>query len=150
MRRDKADKKYSPRLEKAQREEAWKYVGYPGLSRLMASSTDCFAVRKFCHLNVRVLLKLQDDIVKLERKLMDMDLHSMNMAAGKGGCGSFRLDADTPRERLLNVIAENTKDYSESTFLLTEPYRLTSSHRRALEPVLTAARSPNFVTRSDH
>lgn len=107
------DKKHGTQLEEAQKNEAWKYVGYPRFSRFMASSTDCFAVRKFCHLNVRVLLKLQDDIVKLERKLMEMDLHSMNMAKGKGGCGSFRLDADTPRERLLNVIGEKTKDYSE-------------------------------------
>ncbi|KXS94827.1 hypothetical protein AC578_3654 [Pseudocercospora eumusae] len=99
--------------EQLRRHQAWKYVGYPGFSRFVASSTDCFALRKFSDLNVRVLLKLQNDIVKLEDKLMKMDARSMSIDSGQGGCGSFRLDESTPRGKVLDAIAEKIKDYNE-------------------------------------
>ena len=95
-----------------ERAAAWKYVGYPKLSTLMASSNDCFAMRKFGALNIRVLLKLQNDIVTKERTLLEMD-----QASRKGhGCHSLQLDENTPRERLLDQIAALTKDYSKPAF----------------------------------
>ena len=93
---------------------AWKYVGYPGFSKFMASSNDCFALRKFGDLNVRVLLKLQNEIVRKERELRQMDQFTMDLPDTQGGCGSFRLDANTPRERLLDEIASLLEDYSLS------------------------------------
>ena len=95
-----------------ERKAAWKYVGYPGFSRFMASSNDCFALRKFTGLNVRVLLKLQNNVVELERRLDEMDNFSMNLPPGEGGCASFRLDADSPREKLLEEIDAALDKYS--------------------------------------
>ena len=86
----------------------------------MASSNDCLALRKFSTLNVRVLLKLQNEIVKMERRLDEMDEFSMSLPPGEGGCASFRLDADTPREALLDEVATALKDYSQHSLPLAE------------------------------
>ena len=95
-----------------ERKAAWKYVGYPGFSRFMASSNDCFALRKFTGLNVRVLLKLQNTVVELERRLDEMDNFTMDLPPGEGGCASFRLDANSPREKLLEEIDTALDKYS--------------------------------------
>jgi hypothetical protein len=96
-----------------ERRAAWKYVGYPGLSRFMASSNDCLALRKFTSLNVRVPPKLQNNVVELERRLEEMDNFSMDPPPDEGGCASFRLDADSPREALLEEIDAALDKYSE-------------------------------------
>lgn len=98
-----------------ERRAAWKYVGYPGFSRFMASSNDCFALRKFTGLNVRVLLKLQNNVVELERRLDEMDDFTKNLPPDEGGCASFRLDADSPREELLEEIDVALAKYSKSS-----------------------------------
>ena len=85
----------------------------------MASSNDCFAIRKFGSLNVRVLLNLQNQIVIKERELMAMDQASKNPAEETLGCGSLRLDVSTTRAQLLDDIGAVLKDYSE-------PYLLSS------------------------
>lgn len=97
-----------------ERAAAWKYVGYPGFSSLMASSNDCFAIRQFGTLNVRVLLKLQNEIVVKERALWELDEESKWPTNGvETGCGSFLLDAGGPREQLLKEISDLLKDYSQ-------------------------------------
>ncbi|KAK3069334.1 hypothetical protein LTR53_012397 [Teratosphaeriaceae sp. CCFEE 6253] len=98
--------------EERDRAAAWKYVGYPGFSRFMASSNDCLALRKFSSLNVRVLLKLQNDIVDLERRLDEMDHFTKKLPGREGGCGSFRLDTGSPREAILKKIAAALEDYN--------------------------------------
>ncbi|KAK3112688.1 hypothetical protein LTR53_010769 [Teratosphaeriaceae sp. CCFEE 6253] len=98
--------------EERDRTAAWKYVGYPGFSRFMASSNDCLALRKFSSLNVRVFLKLQNNIADLERQLDKMDDFTKTLPIGQGGCGSFRLDTGTPREALLEKIAAALEDYN--------------------------------------
>jgi hypothetical protein len=95
-----------------ERRAAWKYVGYPGFSRFMASSNDCLALRKFTGLNVRVLLKLQNTVVELERQLDEMDNFTMDLPPGEGGCASFRLDANSPREKLIDEIDAALDKYS--------------------------------------
>jgi hypothetical protein len=95
-----------------ERRAAWNYVGYPGFSRFMASSNDCLALRKFTGLNVRVLLKLQNTVVELERQLDEMDNFTMDLPPGEGGCASFRLDANSPREKLIDEIDAALDKYS--------------------------------------
>jgi hypothetical protein len=96
-----------------ERRAAWKYVGYPGFSRFMASSNDCLALRKFTSLNVRVLLKLQNTVVELERRLDEMDNFTMDLPPDEGGCASFRLDANSPREELIDEIDAALDKYSQ-------------------------------------
>jgi hypothetical protein len=96
-----------------ERRAAWKYVGYPGFSRFMASSNDCLALRKFTSLNVRVLLKLQNNVVELERRLDEMDNFTMDLPHNEGGCASFRLDVNSPREELLGEIDAALEKYSQ-------------------------------------
>ena len=102
-----------PPIGDIERSAAWKFVGYPGFSNLMASSNDCFAVRRFGALNIRVLLRLQNEIVIKERALSAIDESSKGQFEdGERGCGSFRLDADGARAELLDDIAVLLKDYS--------------------------------------
>ena len=92
---------------------AWKHAGYPAFSAFAASSKDCFAIRRFAELNVRTLLKLQNDIVSMERRLNDMDEYTRKLPDPQGGCGSFRLDEDTPRQALLDDLADTVHEYSQ-------------------------------------
>ncbi|KXT09202.1 hypothetical protein AC579_3515 [Pseudocercospora musae] len=89
---------------------AWKFVGYPGLSKWLAASADGPLLRKFADLNVRVLLKKQNKIVEYERELKSMD--DFAMSTDQGGCGSLRLDEGTPRGELLDEIDDLLRDYN--------------------------------------
>lgn len=92
---------------------AWKYVGYPGFSNYMASSTDCFAIRRFSALNVRVLLNLQDRIVRMEADLAEMDQYTMDLPDDQGGCYSVRLDLGTTRGNLMSELENALAKYGE-------------------------------------
>ena len=89
---------------------AWKYAGYPALSKWLASSTDGFAIRKFANANVRVLLKLQNDIVEQERELKVMD--DLAQELPDGSSHSLRLEAGLPRDRKVDRLGDLLKDYS--------------------------------------
>lgn len=91
---------------------AWKHIGYPGLSSRLASQRQRVILRKFARLNVRVLLKLQNDIVQRERELDCMDEHSKS--SENGGCGSLRLDALGPRGDLIDQLSDLLRDYSKA------------------------------------
>lgn len=94
----------------------------------MASSNDCFALRRFTSLNVRVLLKLQNNVVELERRLDEMDNFSMNLPPHEGGCASFRLDANSPREELLDEIEAALEKYSQYSARSEPQYLYLCSH----------------------
>lgn len=96
-----------------ERTMAWKYVGYPGFSRFISSSDDLLALRRFKEVNVRVLLRLQDDIVQLERELTREDDYTKSLPGQRGNCASLRLDAGSPRENTLTQLQHHLKDYSK-------------------------------------
>ena len=96
---------------------AWKHVGYPGLCEWFVSSDRDLTLRRFEELNVRVILKIQDDIVQRERELKHMDAFTRGLPDDRGSCGSLRLDADTPRGYLLDEIAKLLADYSQLYFV---------------------------------
>lgn len=96
--------------------DPWKSLGYPELTRWMASSNDFVVVRKFTPLAVRALLLLQDDIARLERDISRMDEFSKSQPPGKGGTGSFRIDREeakhgSPREATTREAVEKLKEY---------------------------------------
>lgn len=53
--------------------QPWKEDGYPALCAWMASSNDFFIIRRFTRTSARVLLWLQEEIARKERKLDAMD-----------------------------------------------------------------------------
>lgn len=133
-----------------ERRAAWKYVGYPGFSRFMASSNDCFALRKFTSLNVRTLLKLQNNVVELERRLDEMDNFSMNLPPDEGGCASFRLDANSPREELLDEIEAALDKYSQYSSGPTSPSLNTFPINAHIPQILDSSTSCKFTRDPSH
>jgi hypothetical protein len=56
----------------------WKYEGYPGFAKWMASSDDFFVLRRFGQMNTRVLLLMQDRIKRKEEELFNIDERTRN------------------------------------------------------------------------
>lgn len=104
-----------PAVTASQRTLAWKHVGYPGSCKLMGSSDELLALRFFKNVNVRVLLRLQNDIVRLERALKQQDDYTKGLPIDQGSCASLRLDAGSPREETLTQLQHRLKDYSKLT-----------------------------------
>lgn len=104
--------KQNPKIHDLEKTMAWKFAGYPAFSRFMAYSKDCFTARRFAELNIRSLLKLQNNIVELERELKSMDEYTQKLPDAQGGSGSFRLDADSPRQELLDDIGVQVHEYN--------------------------------------
>ena len=78
----------------------------------MASSDDCFAIRGFSALNIRVLLGCQDQIVQLEASLEKLDRHGMELPHDRGGCHSVREDEGTARGELMSELEAQLTRYS--------------------------------------
>lgn len=54
-------------------EKLWKYSGYIGYTSLIASQKVFYILRRFTSLNIRVALALQDEVVRLEKQLDELD-----------------------------------------------------------------------------
>jgi hypothetical protein len=93
----------------------WKYDGYPALAAWKASSNDFFLLRRFSRTSARVLLYLQNEIAEKERQLDAMDEFTKALPGDQGGCGSFRLDAGSPREQLIQDLVPLLKEYCMQT-----------------------------------
>lgn len=111
----------SPSKLEKQANETWKTHGYPELTRWMASSNDFLVLRRFGQTGTRIALKLQDELVRMEDELRQMDAFASSQPRGCGGSGSYRLDEDSPRDRLLLDMAPKLKEYCTSS---RERYRL--------------------------
>lgn len=48
------------------KKQPWKYIGYRGFCKFVASDDDFFVLRRFSTLSSRVLLALQDELSELE------------------------------------------------------------------------------------
>lgn len=90
----------------------WKQLGYPALSKWMSSSDDFLVLRRFSTLNVRVLLLLQDRIVRLERDLGRYDEAARQAPDEFANSGSFRLDAWEDRKSILDQLLPLLDQYS--------------------------------------
>ncbi|QDS72495.1 hypothetical protein FKW77_010072 [Venturia effusa] len=78
-----------------------KMLGYPFYCRFIADEPTLFMVRRFGALNVRAALALQDELVELEEALIDGEEYTREILAGEYDNGSFRLDPDTDRKKLI-------------------------------------------------
>lgn len=90
----------------------WKYIGYKGYSKFIASDNDFYVVRKFATLNTRVTLALQDEIVVLESDLDVLDAQYSKRDAENLHNGSFRDDRQD-RNALIEKITSKLAKYSE-------------------------------------
>lgn len=80
-----------------------KYYGYPMFTQWMASDKEGIILRRFDQLHARVLLRMQDNIVRQEERLSILDRGRMNPAdPTRYNNGSFREDEfpTGSRERL--------------------------------------------------
>ena len=95
-------------------ETNYQYQGYPGLSRWMASSSDFLMLRRFSPLQVRCLLALQDDIVRVEREIEAWDVYAQRLPReSKGGNnGSLGHDPHKPRRALIRQVTPLLDQYS--------------------------------------
>ncbi|KAF2281537.1 uncharacterized protein EI97DRAFT_463847 [Westerdykella ornata] len=90
----------------------WKYLGYRSYSSFLASDDNFLVFRRFGDLNARVLLYLQDQIVRLEERLEELDtLHSAKTAPDIHN-GSFRLEPVPERSKILEELHPKLKEYN--------------------------------------
>jgi hypothetical protein len=105
-------------------EKPWKYVGYQAYSDLLASEPDFFVARRFRSLNVRVALRMQDEISRLEEKLARIEEESRQPDKGVDN-GTFRKDVVSERVELLDKISTSLYRYNkfiiQQTTLLKYP-----------------------------
>lgn len=90
----------------------WRYIGYPGFSKWMASSNDFLIIRRFDALATRVILLLQWKLSKLEDQLSKLDFKLSREVVKDLNNGSFELDLDE-RLVLIGEIATKLKEYND-------------------------------------
>ncbi|KAI1368717.1 hypothetical protein F5Y08DRAFT_227349 [Xylaria arbuscula] len=90
----------------------WKYVGYSGYTRFIASEDDFFILRRFDSLTIRIALLLQDEISVLENELAEIDERTSKKAAEDVHNGSFREDISC-RAEVLSKIRQRIPKYNE-------------------------------------
>lgn len=103
------------------RSKPWKYKGYPAFSKWMASSNDFFLVRRFGHLNARVLLLLQSRIEELEENLAALDTRAQQNTDDLGNSGSLRNDPQKERTKLMEQLSKTLKNYSTCIYISPPP-----------------------------
>ncbi|KAK1671996.1 hypothetical protein BDP55DRAFT_274936 [Colletotrichum godetiae] len=95
----------------------WKYIGYKGYTKFIASEDDFFLLRRFDSLNVRVGLALQDEISELEQELEEMDNALSKISALDFNNGTIRQDVE---ERTDLIVALSKKLVKYNEFLIQQ------------------------------
>ncbi|KAL1882806.1 hypothetical protein Daus18300_000444 [Diaporthe australafricana] len=90
----------------------WKFIGYKGYSKFIASDNDFFILRRFGTLSSRVALSLQDEIVELEERLEECDVAYSSRDGEDVNNGTFRDDLPD-RKELLQVIGKRITRYND-------------------------------------
>ncbi|KAI4259717.1 MAG: hypothetical protein L6R42_004448, partial [Xanthoria sp. 1 TBL-2021] len=90
--------------------EPYRYRGYPAMCTWMASDDDFFVVRKFSKLSARVVLLMQNRIVKLEKIVHAEDAKCIE-GEYKGENGSFNLDLSIARQRAMDELVGRLDQY---------------------------------------
>ena len=107
---------WSPKLtppSKAEIEEKpWKYLGYPGFATWGASSKDAFVLRRFNAMHARVILFMQDQIVRKEEELETLDRWCRTRPDDVDN-GTFRHDMEPRRNAVLDDLRVRLKEYSK-------------------------------------
>lgn len=99
----------------------WKYVGYRGYTKLVASEDDFFILRRFNTISIRIALHLQDEIAVLENELAEIDERNSRKDSEDVHNGSFRQDQND-RTAVLNKTRQRLLKYSEFDKSVPEYY----------------------------
>ncbi|KAI1170933.1 hypothetical protein F4777DRAFT_567498 [Nemania sp. FL0916] len=109
----------------------WKYVGYCGYTRLIASEDDFFILRRFNALSIRIALLLQDEIASLKDELADMDETTSRKGSQDVHNGSFRQDLDE-RNMKLNEIRQRIVNYNKFVLQQAEMKKFQAPRRQVV------------------
>ncbi|UNI23750.1 hypothetical protein JDV02_009550 [Purpureocillium takamizusanense] len=112
----------------------WRDEGYPGFSKWMASSDDFLVLRRFGQLNVRVLLLMQDRIVRKEEQLANIDAHG-RLSADKADSSSLRLEPLPEREAILDELKVMLHEYNEYILAFSQIRSWRSAQDRQVENI---------------
>ncbi|GJN72575.1 hypothetical protein PLIIFM63780_006637 [Purpureocillium lilacinum] len=112
----------------------WKDEGYPGFSRWMASSDDFLVLRRFGQLNVRVLLLMQDRIVRKEEELANIDAYG-KLSADKADSSSLRSEPLPEREIILDELKAMLHEYNEYILAFSQIKSWRSAQDRQVENI---------------
>lgn len=93
-------------------QKPWKYVGYDGYSKFIASDSDFFILRRFSTLNVRIALALQDDVSYLEEKLTALDEKYSKKSHDDVNNSTLRSDQKEDRKAIVWDITQKLSKYS--------------------------------------
>jgi len=105
----------SPTISEEEKlKKPWKYEGYPGFSKRMASSDDFFLCRRFGELNARAILLMQDRIARKEEELHRMDCDAQKGPDDPGDSSSLRFEPRMEREKLLDELIPMLQQYSKA------------------------------------
>lgn len=114
---------WSPQLHppsKAEIEEKpWKYLGYPGFATWGASSKDAFVLRRFNAVHTRVILYMQDQIVRKEEELEALDRRCRTRPDDVDN-GTFRYDMEPRRNAVLDDLRVRLKEYSKQPYPMAD------------------------------
>ncbi|KAK2058304.1 hypothetical protein LY76DRAFT_545012 [Colletotrichum caudatum] len=113
----------------------WKYSGYNVFSRLLASDQDFLVVRRFGHVRSRLLLWLQDSVVRLEEELDHIDQQCSNGAGPDFNNGSFREEPVGRRAEVLQELHKALKDYDEHVLRCSQLCSLPKAEGRDIESI---------------
>lgn len=107
---------YTPPTQDDINKRPWQYKGYPAYTEWMASSPDFFLLRRFNRLNAWVQLDWQDEIVRLETELEQINEECRRNTGNKARCSSVRPRRDpmSRRREILQELRGLLKEYSKN------------------------------------
>ena len=91
----------------------WKFIGYRGFSRWLATSQSFLIVRRFSASNTRVILSLQDQVGDLEEQLAEIDDYCARRGTGEFDNGTFRNDPRDDRRKVIEQLQVKLIEYSK-------------------------------------
>lgn len=114
---------WSPKLSPPSQAEIdgkpWKYLGYPGFTTWGASSKDAFVLRRFNAVHARVILYMQDQIVRKEEDLESLDRWCRTRPDDIDN-GTFRYDMEPRRNAILDDLRVRLKEYSKQPYPIAD------------------------------
>lgn len=124
----------------------WKYIGYRVFSKWIASDQSFFIIRRFGALQARVVLSLQDEIVRMEEELDSMDkAYSRRAVPDVVDNGSFRNDPwNNERGEVVKNIGEKLKYYSGFIFIKAVRSSLTNGKMNSSTNTLSSCPGRSF------
>jgi hypothetical protein len=87
-------------------------IGYAEFSEWMAKAEDFTLFRRFEALNTRIILQLQDRVIRKEKDLAKLDKALRNSGENNTQSDSFRHDPSPDRKKILTDLRVLLEEYS--------------------------------------